>query len=190
MIPHFQKYHSYKPDKNKELWKCAICTNKILAPGNLEVHYHKIHKEFYTNDPRIMLETPKLILAKRKRIKNVQNNTINLRVKVGQKAKIFFPCEICGNTFTQSSRYQKHLNDLHGLREQEIPQSSSTIIDTSIREVEDKPKKIPCSTCGKVFATLNTCKIHEKIHSGLRFFCDLCGSSFSMKVSSMQKLKS
>lgn len=152
-----------------------------MAPGNLEVHYRKIHSEFYENkfEASEHESLPKKVFVK----ESVKKRPKKLIFKDIKKPKIFFPCGICGNSFISSLRYQKHLNDLHGVREHEIL-SNNERIDASLKQdVQQKTKNIPCTTCGKMFANLNTCKTHEKIHSGLRYVCDLCGSSFSMKVS-------
>lgn len=179
LIPHFQKYHNYKPSKTKEKWKCAICDDKLLPPGNLEVHYYKVHKEFY-NMTNVESETSSIQFNFKKECKRTKAVP-----KSKKNSKIFFPCGICGNSFTTLVRYHKHLNDLHGVREQNILQTENTNGESpaSSSKAKDHQKSVPCSTCGKMFANLNTCKTHEKIHSGLKFICDLCGSSFSMKVS-------
>jgi uncharacterized Zn-finger protein len=180
LLPHFQKHHGYKMNKIKEKWKCAICEDKILAPGNLEVHYHKAHKEFYeTNiESKKSTQTNKISTKKSKSKKERPKKLISKKLK---KPKTFFPCEICGNSFTSSMRYQKHLNQVHGIKEHDTVQIDS-IEDKELSKQQQK-KNIPCSTCGKLFVSVNTCKLHEKIHSGLRYICDLCGSCFSMKVS-------
>lgn len=186
LVPHFQKHHGYKIEKCKEKWKCAICDNKILAPGNLEVHYQKFHKEFYVTQKVAQTSTN---LERHKPKKKPPKKIIKKDLK---KSKTFFPCEICGNSFTSSTRFHKHLNQAHGIRSQEILQidsldekASSMQLGFLSKQHLDK-KHIPCSTtcsvCGKLFTSLNTCKTHEKIHSGLRYICDLCGSCFSMKV--------
>ncbi|XP_070499480.1 zinc finger protein 883-like [Chironomus tepperi] len=176
LVPHFQKHHGYRIDKFKETWKCAICENKILAPGNLEVHYHKFHKEFYeSNTSQKPAQTSKNP-TKNKPKKEPSKKLIRKELK---KPKTFFPCEICGNSFTSSTRYHKHLNQIHGIKEQELDEKASN--DQLESSSKHHRKHIPCSTCGKLFTSLNTCKTHEKIHSGLRYICDLCGSCFSMK---------
>ena len=188
LIPHFKKHHGYRIDKFKERWKCAICEDKILAPGNLEVHYHKFHKEFYASNVNQKAAQTSKNSAKNKPKKEISKKLIRKDLR---KPKTFFPCEICGNSFTSSTRYRKHLNHVHGIREQELLQVDNLVINASIgqselsskQHIDNQKKHIPCSTCGKLFTSLNTCKTHEKIHSGLRFICDLCGSCFSMKVS-------
>ncbi|CAG9804587.1 unnamed protein product [Chironomus riparius] len=179
LVPHFKKHHGYRIDKFKERWKCAICKDKILAPGNLEVHYHKLHKEFFgSNVNEKAAQTSKNSLNN----KSKKEPSKKLMRKDLRKPKTFFPCEICGNSFTSSTRYHKHLNHVHGIREQEEEKLLNGESDLlSIQHIDDQKKHIPCSTCGKLFTSLNTCKTHEKIHSGLQYICDLCGSYFSMK---------
>lgn len=45
-----------------------------------------------------------------------------------------------------------------------------------------KPAKFPCTTCGKVFATITTVRAHEKTHLNVEYFCDLCNASFRVKA--------
>lgn len=45
-----------------------------------------------------------------------------------------------------------------------------------------KGPKIPCTTCGKVFASVMTVRAHEKTHLNVEYLCDLCGSSFRVKA--------
>lgn len=46
IIPHFQKFHNYKLGF-KERWSCAICVDKSVPAGKMEMHYKKCHAEFY-----------------------------------------------------------------------------------------------------------------------------------------------
>lgn len=174
LIPHFQKYHSFKLGP-KERWKCAICENKSLPAGKMELHYKKVHSEF-SADPysqkNIKIEPPKVLKRKRK-------------VSEGRpkKSKNWFLCGLCGNSFTSSYRYHKHLNDLHGVAEHETVSKNENPIAAVIDHQEIKiSKNVPCQMCGKVFASVTTCKAHEKTHLNVKYFCDLCGSSFKVKV--------
>jgi hypothetical protein len=177
IIPHFQKHHNFKSGPN-ERWKCAICEDKTMQAGKMEVHYRKFHSEFYNeNDPQqAPRKSPyksaqKVKKPRQKKIKSEEN-----------KIKDWFVCSLCGNSFTCNYRYQKHLNDIHGVAEHEINQKEETLI---VQELK-RSKNVPCQVCGKPFASLATCKAHEKTHLNLQFLCDLCGKGFKIKVTSGQ----
>lgn len=184
LIPHFQKHHGYILGP-KERWQCAICVNKTLPACKMELHYQKSHSEFTeinsealvvkASTPKVNKKPPKMSALK--------------RVK---KSKNFFPCTLCGNSYISLIRYQRHLIDQHGVTEQEVLQTDTTI-EILINESEsvDTTQKIKqdfsrsqniCSTCGKVFSSITTCKAHEKTHLDMQYICDMCGSSFKVKA--------
>ncbi|KAG5669674.1 hypothetical protein PVAND_017557 [Polypedilum vanderplanki] len=189
LVPHFQKHHNFKIGP-KERWKCAICENKTLPACKMEVHYRNFHSEFYTNDEDKTDQSIEVKTLNQKQ-RSTKFKTLSKKVK---QTKIFFPCSLCGNSFTNSYRYHKHLNDIHGVKEQEILQNAETIeillsesLDISQKSLKDnqelkKSKNVPCSTCGKVFSSITTCKAHEKTHLDTKYYCDLCGSSFKVKA--------
>lgn len=185
LIPHFRKHHNFTLGP-KERWKCAICKDKTLPAFKMECHYQTFHTEFYKSEPE-ELKTPQKSSKSPLKSQKITKNP--------KQSKIFFPCSLCGNSFTNSYRYHKHLNDIHGVKEQEILQNDGTIeillnhslelsqkTNKNTHQELKKSKNVPCSTCGKVFSSITTCKAHEKTHLDTKYFCDLCGSSFKVKA--------
>lgn len=86
----------------KERWKCAICFDKILPPGNLALHYEKAHSSFASKS---RLSSKDVAGSIRKgSIKNVskpRKSANPTRRRGGPKQPKpepnFWPCSICGN---------------------------------------------------------------------------------------------
>lgn len=177
LIPHFQKYHSFKLGP-KERWRCAICDDKSLPAGKMELHYKKMHSEFWS-DPRGGDSQKNIRFESSQASKRRKKTVINASHK---NSKNWFLCGICGNSFTSSYRYHKHLNDIHGVAEHEVV-SKNVSVPAVIDNQEIKiSNNVPCQICGKVFASVRTCKAHEKTHLNVKYVCDLCGNSFKVKV--------
>lgn len=182
IIPHFQKYHNYKLGP-KERWKCAICEDRVITAGKMECHYMKFHSEFCAESNfQESNESPKRKLLKNYKVKKPRKKKVK---KLENKTKDWFVCSLCGNSFTCNYRYQKHLNDIHGVAEHEIIQKEEP---TVVQELK-KSDNVPCQTCGKSFASLSTCKAHEKTHLDLQFICDICGKDFKIKVVTSGNIK-
>lgn len=173
LIPHFQKHHNFQSNRN-ERWKCAICENKILPAGKMEVHYRKFHSEFFIDNIQ------KSQIPKKSPYKSIRKTKEQPPRKIAtpkSTSKEWFVCSLCGNSFTCNYRYQKHLNNIHRVAEHEIIQKEESIV----QELKHS-KNVPCQVCGKPFASLATCKAHEKTHLNLQYICDICGKSFKIKV--------
>ena len=113
----------------KERWKCAICVEKILPPGNLALHYEKEHSSFVFNARNVLKTARKRNFDSVKTIKRVIKKPSQSR-KVSKQPKPpsnFFPCSICGNSFTNYQRYQKHLKETHEVCGFEIIENSAAI---------------------------------------------------------------
>lgn len=102
-----------------ELWKCAICDNKILKPGNMALHYDKEHANFF-KFPNIADAVEKSIKVGRRQNSKVSSSTGLKPVKKPKKNSVFWPCSICGNTFSIFQRYQTHLKTIHKITDQQV----------------------------------------------------------------------
>jgi len=189
IIPHFTKFHFWRAGPT-EKWKCAICPDKVLPPGNMAVHYQKEHRQFAPKD-----------VFSRRRVKATEvkcDANRAARKPKSKKQKVvasFVPCKLCGRNFSNYYRYHKHLKDNHKISDQQIeeeyqlPESESTVVKREVFEsIAASPekiavsKKVPCTTCGKQFASIMTCKAHEKTHLDIRYQCDICGNEFKVKA--------
>lgn len=177
LIPHFKKYHSFKLGSN-ERWKCAICEDKTVPAGKMEVHYRKFHSEFYSDQNLNKLSLKNVKKSPYKNSGQSKKSQLKKIKLIRTDVKDWFVCSLCGNSFTCNYRYQKHLNDIHGVTEHEIIQKEESTVNRELK----RSKKVPCQSCGKSFASLATCKAHEKTHQNLQFTCDLCGKCFKIKV--------
>lgn len=185
LIPHFRSCHGFVPGP-PERWKCGICEHKILKPGNMALHYEKEHQNFNFNTTHSTKFLTTLKVSS-ERIKPPKKPKANLN---------FWPCSVCGNSFSNYQRYEKHLKQIHQVDEQQIADETSILKSSAIlseynQVAKKKTGKIPCSTCGKVFASAVTVRAHEKTHLNIQYTCDLCGSSFKVKAyltAHMQKI--
>ena len=106
-----------------EKWKCAICVDKILPPGNLALHYEKEHSNFSfkASGKNVKKSSVKKDLT-------VKPTSRNRRGPKKQKvAPNFWPCSICGNSFSNYGRYQKHLKVIHEVNEAQVIQETAAL---------------------------------------------------------------
>lgn len=104
-----------------ERWRCGICEHKILKPGNMALHYEKEHINYKFSNP----EENVIDKVIRNDLKSGNNsipshsNTLT-PFKKPRNNSVFWPCSICGNTFSNYQRYQKHLKISHLITEQQV----------------------------------------------------------------------
>ena len=58
------------------------------------------------------------------------------------------------------------------------PRRSSQLKNASASPKKKKKSDFSCNDCGKVFLTKNGLYKHEVSHSGLKYFCAMCGKGF------------
>lgn len=168
IIPHFRKAHGFRQGP-KEKWKCAICPNKILPPGNLVLHYQNCHatlvQEIGTSsmgqsaDLKFPLEKPTRLKGNRRNRTERQKRT----PKDPNEIIKFIPCQICGRSFRDSSRFMKHMKQYHSTLDEQIlmnkiqENENITKLETNIENCNgdaalriEPSQKVPCTTCGKV----------------------------------------
>jgi hypothetical protein len=107
----------------KEKWKCAICVNKVLPPGNMAIHYEKEHSNFcFKSSARnVKISEIKKELTEKPATRKRRNE---------KKPKLpvnFWPCSICGNSFSNYIRYQKHLKEIHEVSETQVIQETAAL---------------------------------------------------------------
>ncbi|VEN42218.1 unnamed protein product [Callosobruchus maculatus] len=69
-----------------------------------------------------------------------------------------FPCEVCGNKFTQKRNLQTHM-----------------------KRHSDLKTKYTCPICGVELSYRETYLKHVRLHEGPRFVCDICNKSYKRK---------
>lgn len=77
-----------------EKWKCAVCENKILPPGNMLLHYEKYHSDIegFHNILKVRTSLDQLTeVIEPKRLP--RSNKTSLQSKLPKR---FWPCSICG----------------------------------------------------------------------------------------------
>ncbi|TRY67847.1 hypothetical protein TCAL_13450 [Tigriopus californicus] len=129
-----------------------------------------------------------------------------------------FGCELCPTVYKEALDFIRHMMDAHvGVLEAMCPQCQQRVhfegdeqvfeghysacvrshrVSQNAKQIalrrENKPDPVQCTcdTCGRLFNTLETLKIHQRIHQGKGFVCKECGfwaSHRSVLTSHMQK---
>lgn len=84
----------------------------------MALHYEKEHSQykFSVHEEKVdkLFETD----TKLNRISSNSNATKLFRKP--RNNSVFWPCSICGNTFSNYQRYQKHLQTLHQITDQQV----------------------------------------------------------------------
>ncbi|XP_031626849.1 zinc finger protein 845-like, partial [Contarinia nasturtii] len=110
-------------------------------------------------------------------------------------------CPICEKTFIAVSYVRKHVNRAHKMKitaeEIKSAQSSFNIpredknrtrknVLTSVarcpnRNLEKIEKYFECFVCHRQFTSLSSLRIHQKLHSGIKYACPHCNKVFAMR---------
>lgn len=110
----------------KERWKCAICFDKYLPPGNMGLHYEKYHASYSFPSEAVSKMGSKTAEPVFKPQVKKQTRSRKRQAKP-KTTPNFWPCSICGNSFSNYIRYQKHLKELHDLNDSDMIQDSAAI---------------------------------------------------------------
>lgn len=170
-------------------------------------HYEKEHSNLVSDSAEIHVDKVEISAASNRyrQIPRSQSNRRQERKPTVKKSEaVFWPCSTCGNSFSNYQRYQKHLREQHDINN--LQEDSSLVknfgkVDKS--QLLNQPAKylsllyryhifskilsfrrvpkFPCTTCGKLFASVMTCRAHEKTHLDVSYVCDICGSAFQVK---------
>lgn len=79
----------------------------------MEVHYQKFHPFAHSIEPYNQKSMDFNAIKRERKRRTTKNGEL-------KENKTFFPCLLCGNSYTNSYRYQKHLNELHGVTDNEV----------------------------------------------------------------------
>lgn len=110
----FDNSKFYFSDSKKERWKCAICVNKILPPGNMEIHYEKEHSSLcFDKTVSLTKSKPNPVKSNARPEATAPKRSRTRKVKAPKAPVEFWPCAMCGNSFSNYKRYEKHLKELH-----------------------------------------------------------------------------
>ncbi|XP_046980321.1 zinc finger protein 883-like isoform X1 [Schistocerca americana] len=121
-----------------EWWFCEICQKRFKSKDFLTVHMSEHATEIETTASSVSEDAE----AEERKCEQVKPRP--------------YKCEVCGKSFTESSRLTRHANSHSGVH----------------------PYK--CNVCGKSFRQLCHLKRHELIHTGeLPYSCDVCGKSYN-----------
>ncbi|PSN30071.1 hypothetical protein C0J52_23175 [Blattella germanica] len=118
---------------------------------------------------------------------NSSSQICDLEMSVSENSEYCpFSCEICGKSFARKghlySHFQIHTEDL-------LP-FSCNVCGKSFKHKDDLKRHTPihsyhklfcCETCGKCFNDRSNFKKHKLVHGRIKFSCDVCGRSFTLK---------
>ena len=134
---------------------CELCGMGFIQKTALQDHM-KIHKE------ETMAEVFKEKIDKEE-----------IRAKVYKQGEIY-SCSECEFAFNFETNLRKHIQKVHLIPDVKVKQN-----DVKVQE----KKSMQCDLCGKGFASVNSLKLHKKLHSGDKpFVCLVCGEAFVVKA--------
>lgn len=106
----------------------------------MALHYEKEHSNYKFSN--IASEVDESFRINQRQNNKVTSSTSIKPVKKPKNNLVFWPCSVCGNTFSNFQRYQKHLKTTHRVTDQQVLVDMEALKSvTSLNEYNQTSKK-------------------------------------------------
>ncbi|KAM8827272.1 zinc finger protein 1035 [Synchiropus picturatus] len=134
----------YAEEHPNEMLKCRFCNRSYSAEVSLMRHYKKHHKNEVKNNVPPLANSQQMV---------ADDGEDQTGEDSDSDTAPYFPCHVCGKTFTTSESLEDHQRCHLG----------------------EKPHE--CAECGKCFFLAGQLEHHQRMHRS-EFQCQLCGKGF------------
>ena len=147
---------------------CSICNRSFQSEGGLRMHLNKHQKRFQCDICKMNLSSNACLKTHKAKHSNLKpfkcekcsksfpySSSLKYHMQTHEDKK--YVCQFCGQRFTFSFNYTRHIEQNHGKPEE----------------------KMMCDICGMLF-TKRRIKDHMAVHGEASLLCDLCGKKFKL----------
>ncbi|XP_055302205.1 zinc finger protein 699-like [Sitodiplosis mosellana] len=187
---------------------CPFCARAFITEAYVRKHVNRSHNNIRITAEEIRAAQSTIdVSLKKKEWEMQQKRTQMIKAATSSMTATAAAeegtvrCLFCEKRFTKARYAQKHMRLIHGkpiaigdvVSCQPIINGSDGTkfsaekddgggISKEVACVGEEPeKKFECFECHKQFVSLNSVRIHMKLHSGIKYICPYCGKVFAMK---------
>lgn len=168
---------------------CPFCARAFMTESYVRKHVNRTHNLRITAE-EIKAAQPSINISQTKKEWAIEKNQ-----KITQEIKVVSEegtvcCMFCDKKFAKARYAQKHMRLIHAksiaigdivARQPVANQSDVKIVNDDVDATKERVKNFECFECHKKFVSANSVRIHQKLHSGIKFFCPQCDKVFAMK---------
>jgi len=156
--------------------KCQQCIKSFSTMANMYYHMATDHTEL------------KCVFCEYSIVNKSHALLEHLRIHTGEKIHV---CEFCGKKFTARKTLANHVKLHTGEKNYSCTQCGAKFAQLNGlivhwkkhigKVVVDPLDALMCKVCGWKFKNIKHLRRHEAVHSGVKFLCNMCKSTFSRR---------
>lgn len=174
----------YGKEHPAHVYTCSVCKKTYSAKKSLSRHFKKWHKNESRNRDSIALERSYAgqSTSETGTTRESDDEECNSSEDSDSDSAPYFPCHVCGKTFSTSESLEDHQRCHLGEKPHECAECGKCFFQASQLQQHQRMHKseFQCQACGRGFVSLFALRKHKHTHGKSRpYRCSKCELSFT-----------